>query len=140
MRNLFYFYSLVIMCTIISCTKKNKNENIVGVYKSSKLNFIENLKYNTTKEINGLKLNLKQDSTFHFDTCGLLIKGFWNVSSDSLKLEVNSINFVNDSINEIRKPISRKDFLIYKIENNSLFGFVNEKNGIRINKLERVEK
>ncbi|WP_439128574.1 hypothetical protein [Polaribacter sp.] len=140
MKKLFYYISLIIICTITSCNKKNKSFDIVGFYKSSKLNFIENLIYNTTKEINGLKLNLKKDSTFHYETCGLLIKGFWSISNDSLKLNVNNINFVNDSINKIRKPVSKKDFLIYKIENNSLFGFINEKNGIRINKLVRDEK
>lgn len=140
MKKLFLCLLLIIICMFTSCNKKIENVSIVGFYKSSKLNFIEKLKYNTTKEINGLKLNLKKDSTFRYDTCGLLIKGFWSVSNDSLKLEVDSINFVNDSINNIRKPVSRKDFLIYKIESNSLFGFVNEKNGIRINKLERYEK
>ncbi|ARV14297.1 hypothetical protein [Polaribacter sp. SA4-12] len=134
-----FFFLFTVVFTITSCTDTSKKNSIVGVYQSSKLNFIEKIKYNTYKDIKGLKLILKKDSSFHYETCGLLIKGGWNTKNDSLRLNVSDIKFVNDSINKIKKPETRKDFLVYKMEGNSFFGFVNDTNGFRINKLKRNE-
>jgi hypothetical protein len=137
--NKHYFFLFTIVFIITSCNNISQKSNVVGVYQSSKLNFVEKIKYNTDKEIKGLKLILKKDSTFHYETCGLLINGGWNTKNDSLRLHVSAIKFVNDSINKIKEPETRKDFLVYKIEGNSFFGFVNDTNGFRINKLKRNE-
>ncbi|MCH2218490.1 MAG: hypothetical protein MK076_10560, partial [Flavobacteriales bacterium] len=69
------------------------------------------------------------------DTCGILINGSWSVRDDRLTMTVNNIRYKNDSINKMRKPEKRADFLEYNINDNILYGFINNNNGLRINKL-----
>lgn len=128
------------MLVYISCTSQLENRDLIGAYKSSTLSLIEKIKYNTNKNIEGFLLNLKTNGLFQYDTCGLLVDGYWEVEGDSLVLNATTIKFANDSINKIKKPRKRKDFLIFKIEGKSLIGFINETNGLRINKLKKVEK
>ncbi len=139
MKNYISFLVLI-MLVYTSCTSQLEKEDLIGAYKSSPLNLTEKIKYNTNKDIEGFLLNLKTNGLFHYDTCGLLVDGYWEVVRDSLVLNAITIKFANDSINKIKKPKKRKDFLIFKIEGKSLIGFINETNGLRINKLKRVEK
>lgn len=127
-------YILIISILIISSCKNKVNE-IAGTYKSASLDFAEYLKYGTTKDMEGMDLLLNVNGSYHYDTCGILIDGNWEVKEDSLFLKVDQIRFKSDSINKIRKPEIRNDFLKYKIEGNTLLGFVNERKSIRINKL-----
>ena len=139
MKKYISFLALI-MLVYISCTSQLENRDLIGAYKSSTLSLIEKIKYNTNKNIEGFLLNLKTNGLFQYDTCGLLVDGYWEVEGDSLVLNATTIKFANDSINKIKKPRKRKDFLIFKIEGKSLIGFINETNGLRINKLKKVEK
>jgi hypothetical protein len=128
-------YKSLIIISFIWLSCNSKSQELAGTYKSSKLKFTEKLNYGTNKDINGLTLILKKDSSYHYDTCGLLIDGSWKVRNDSLIMSVSNIRFANDSINNIRTPEIRDDFLKYQIENDILYGFINENNSLRINKL-----
>jgi hypothetical protein len=93
------------------------------------------INYGTNKDIQGMTLILKNDSTYFYDTCGILLDGYWSVRNDSLLMKVDNIRYKNDSINKIRKPEKRADFLKYAINDNILYGFIKNNDGLRINKL-----
>ncbi|MEQ6124190.1 hypothetical protein AAON49_08330 [Pseudotenacibaculum sp. MALMAid0570] len=131
---------IIILLIHVSCSNRSRNKELVGEYKSKKLDLTEKIKYKTTKNIEGFTLSLKEDNLFEYNTCGILVDGSWEVLNDSLVLNATALRFANDSINKIRKPKERKDFLIFKIEGESLIGFVDGLSGLVINKLERFEK
>jgi len=125
---------LVLFVLLTSCDDKTTNK-LFGKYESSKLDFSEKIRFRTNKDIKGMTLILKKDSTYFYDTCGILINGSWSVRNDSLSMKVDNIRYKNDSLNKIRKPEKRADFLKYEINDNILYGFINNDYGLRINKL-----
>ena len=125
---------LVLFVLLTSCDDKTTNK-LFGKYESSKLDFSEKFRFRTNKDIKGMTLILKKDSTYFYDTCGILINGSWSVRNDSLSMKVDNIRYKNDSLNKIRKPEKRADFLKYEINDNILYGFINNDYGLRINKL-----
>lgn len=77
-------------------------------------------------------MDLKEDSTFKYQTCGNVIRGTWFVQNDSLMLEVNSNRWRSDSFHQHtyngRQPkvpdkpvpfVIRGNKLIQKIENST---------------------
>ena len=132
MKNISTLFLVFVLLT--SCDKKTTNE-LHGTYKSAKLDFSEKIRFSTNNDIEGMILILKKDSTYLYDTCGILINGSWSVRDDRLTMTVNNIRYKNDSINKMRKPEKRADFLEYNINDNILYGFINNNNGLRINKL-----
>ena len=132
MKNISTLFLVFVLLT--SCDKKTTNE-LHGTYKSAKLDFSEKIRFSTNNDIEGMILILKKDSTYFYDTCGILINGSWSVRDDRLTMTVNNIRYKNDSINKMRKPEKRADFLEYNINDNILYGFINNNNGLRINKL-----
>lgn len=132
MKNIFKFFAIVLI--LYSCDEE-KSDELFGIYKSSKLLRSEKINYGTNKDIQGMTLILKNDSTYFYDTCGILLDGSWSVRNDSLLMTVDNIRYKNDSINKIRKPEKRTDFLKYEINDNILYGFINNNDGLRINKL-----
>ena len=132
MKNISTLFLVFVLLT--SCDKKTTNE-LHGTYKSAKLDFSEKIRFSTNNDIEGMILILKKDSTYFYDTCGILINGSWSVRDDRLTMTVNNIRYKNDSINKMRKPEKRADFLEYNINDNILYGFINNNNGLRINEL-----
>ena len=132
MKNIFKFFAIVLI--LYSCNEK-KSDELFGTYKSSKLIRSEKINYGINKDIQGMTLILKNDSTYFYDTCGILLDGYWSVRNDSLLMKVDNIIYKNDSINKIRKPEKRADFLKYAINDNILYGFIKNNDGLRINKL-----
>ena len=132
MKNISTLFLVFVLLT--SCDEKTTNE-LYGTYKSAKLDFSEKIRFSTNNDIEGMILILKKDSTYFYDTCGILINGSWSVRDDRLTMTVNNIRYKNDSINKMRKPEKRADFLEYSINDNILCGFINNNNGLRINKL-----
>jgi len=133
MKNLVLF---IFFLSFFSC--KNHTDNIYGTYKSKELTFFQKVKYNNTSDIRGLQLNLKPDSTFNYNACGIIFDGFWKIKHDSLYLSPEKSKWKKDSLNKIKEPIKNvKDFFIYKIEDNNLFSFIRKENHIDIIKLEK---
>ena len=128
-------HTTFIIIILISYSCKSQDKNLIGKYTSSPLNSLEKRSYKTNKYIKGMVLNLRNDSTYHYNTCGIILEGKWEVKKDSLLLKISKMRFANDSINKIRTPKKRDDFLIYKIENKKLIGFIKEGKATRINKL-----
>jgi hypothetical protein len=49
----------------------------------------------------GSELELKDDSTFHYQTCGNRMEGHWHILNDSLILDVDSNLWRSDSLKEV---------------------------------------
>lgn len=135
MNSILKYYFLFIILISFACSQKTTSKSIIGKYESSNLNTFEYIKYYPNKNIKGIRLNLKKDSTYFYKTCGLLINGQWSIEGKILSMAIDSIRYANDSINKIKKPEIRKDFFIFKINTNTLVGKVNVIDGVRINKL-----
>ena len=85
-----------------------------------------------------MQLTLRNDSTYHYNTCGILIDGFWKKNGDSLVMSVSQIKYKHEKLKD-SIPSIYKSFLVYKIEGNSLFGFVTDlEDNLRINKLTKI--
>jgi len=129
---LLLFFSFL----FINCSEENKqNLSVIGEYKSSNLTISERLAFGTSRYIKGMTLILREDSSYFYDTCGVLLDGTYEIRNDSLVMSVIDIRFKNDSINSIRKPEIRNEFLKYRINENVLYGSVQNDKKQTINKL-----
>ena len=95
-----YLKTFILFLIIIfnSCTHDlNKLE---GEYRSNKLSLFEKIKYKTPKRIQGMQLTLRNDSTYHYNTCGILIDGFWKKNGDSLVMSVSQIKYKHEKLKD----------------------------------------
>jgi len=109
---------LTLFITFASC--KDENENIIGKYETANYSKIERY----IKAINyrgvsmGCSLELKSDSTFVYQTCGIISSGNWQKERDSIILREEIIRWRNDSLNEFGfngehpKPIGHISFYL----------------------------
>ncbi|MFO0434991.1 MAG: hypothetical protein ACK5ZT_07060 [Sphingobacteriaceae bacterium] len=71
-----------------------KKEDICGNYESKKVSRIKSL---FSSYAIGMKLEVRRDSTFKFETCGNLGKGAWGMRNDTLILFMESNKAKKDS-------------------------------------------
>ncbi len=90
----------------ISCSDNPTGKSLFGEYRSKTYTYMEKVIFSLNKETYVLHavMILKQDSSYIYTTCGSEMKGKWSVKNDSLLLKCEENNFLNDSINKIRRP------------------------------------
>jgi hypothetical protein len=90
------------MFMLLGC--KNDHQIKIGSYKSVTYNKFDFAFQYLFKGINsafvGSEINLKNDSSFVYTTCGNIMKGSYYVKNDSLFLKVKSNRFRIDSLND----------------------------------------
>lgn len=121
---------------------QNPEKELIGHYKNEKMTKYERIYYNVNKNVRrqiiGSSLDLNEDKTFHFETCGLLIDGNWAIKNEKLVLSPITNRFKNDSIAKIKTPdlTGRGDFFKFSIKKNKLVTIVINSNGSKsLNKL-----
>jgi hypothetical protein len=89
---------------IVNCSNISYEAVITGKYESKKYNLIDNFFIQTSGKsyVNGSSVELKEDSTFLYNTCGNIIKGYWNIRyNDTLYLYCQEFKYKNDSLNKV---------------------------------------
>lgn len=130
MRNFKTFFLFCFLFSTIALFAQQSPENglKIGIYSSYHFTQIERITLFTFKHINyftnGSELELKDNSTYRFTTCGNIILGTWKEKNDSLFLYVESNRFRNDSIQKVGLngtwPVISDQPIIFKIKNNKL--------------------
>ena len=71
----------------------------------------------------GNTVKLNEDSTFMYSTCGIIQKGTWITSKDTLFLNVKSSVWRNDSLRQFRKHpmVSEKPIKLLIKDNKMVF-------------------
>jgi hypothetical protein len=104
-----------------------------GIYVSKKLSIVERFRLPFNSFVMGMEMEIAQDSTFTFESCGSVGKGVWKVQEDSLILKFTSFTSKLDSSKILRTQIA------YKIESNSeLHRTIDLKKGTNILKVHDV--
>lgn len=119
--------SLLFICFLLySC--QVQHPNLIGTYKSNpKYSLLHYLGKREHFAI-GSTIILNSDSSFNYETCGNVLKGYWKLNNDSLILNVISNRYRIDSLNytwpklkiSVLKFRVIKDILIFedRINNN----------------------
>lgn len=112
---------IFLICSVLACSKPDFE--IIGNYQTPHYNLFENLAFalKRKKHTIGCSLEVNNDSTFTYKTCGNIISGTWTTKSDSLLLSVISNRWRNDSLavngyNGTFPNISTKP-IIFRIKN-----------------------
>jgi hypothetical protein len=103
MKLIFYkTWIILILLIFTSCNRDNKI--IIGKYKFIETSKIERMWLYLTSGINhffvGCEIELNNDSSYVYKTCGNIIKGNWKVSNDSLFCFIKSNRWRNDSLDK----------------------------------------
>ena len=128
MRNLktfLLFCFLFSLCTIFG-QSSSQNSLEFGTYSSYHFTLIERVSLFTFKHINyftnGTEIELNNNYTFRFTTCGNIILGTWKEKNDSLFLYVESNRFRNDSLQKVGLngtwPVITEEPIAFKIKRN----------------------
>ena len=128
MRN---FKTFLLFCFIFSTValfaqQSPENGVKVGTYTSYHYTLIERITLFTFKHINyfanGCEIEIKDNSTFRYTTCGNIILGNWKEKNDSLFLYVESNRFRNESIQKVGLngiwPVITEEPIAFKIKRN----------------------
>lgn len=90
---------LSILTLILSAC--SKDENLIGTYTSDRYNFLEMASkslFQKTGFSAGCTIELNEDSSFVYTTCGNIMKGYWTIQVDSLILDIHSNKWIVDSL------------------------------------------
>lgn len=115
-------YILISTLILQSCITNNKTVSIGGNYVSMGPSFFQSLFYSYAI---GMKLDIRSDSTFLYETCGNIGNGVWNISGDTLELKLLNYKLKSES-SELFKTIIK-----YRIEkDNELHRSFNAEGGV----------
>jgi hypothetical protein len=90
--------------TFILLNSCSREADFTGIYETDKYSLAEKASKNIftkTGFVVGSKLELKDDSTFLYQTCGNRMEGHWHILNDSLILDVDSNLWRSDSLQEV---------------------------------------
>lgn len=92
---------------LFGCASHSNVKGLAGKYQSPKYGLMAKIKMAINKESYVLNsvLVLNEDSTYHLNTCGNVIKGNWTTKHDSLLLYCTYNYIKKDSIRKVRTPI-----------------------------------
>lgn len=111
---LIRIFRLIGFIIIYSCAPI-KERAIQGQYITKHFSLLERLRHPFTGYVSGMKLDVKTDSTFHFESCGSIWTGTWKVKQDSLILRaLTCISKVDSS----QLKNGRNNLFVYAIKNN----------------------
>lgn len=108
------------MVTLIACCSTlTKSHDIVGRYSTLKPTLWQKLQVNNHYSV-GEVVIFKKDSTYTDSICGNGMTGKYDVSNDTIWMKCNNNNFINDSLNRIKKPKIGTDWEFFLIEGNKI--------------------
>lgn len=85
---------------LASCSREG---DLIGSYEADRYHFLEiapRIVFQRTGFASGCTLELNEDSSFVFKTCGNVQEGYWSVQANSLILDVHSNRWRTDSLHE----------------------------------------
>ncbi|HSF88380.1 MAG TPA: hypothetical protein VLA46_03125 [Saprospiraceae bacterium] len=85
---------------LTSCTSEG---DMIGTYEADRYHFLEMAPlsvFQKTGFASGATLELNEDSSFVYKTCGNVQEGYWSIHADSLILDVQSNRWRTDSLQE----------------------------------------
>ena len=93
-------FTIILLAILTSCS--HEEINIIGKYKTANYSkaerYIKVLNYRGV--VMGCSLDLKSDSTFIYQTCGIISNGNWRIDNDSIILKETNIRWRSDSLNQ----------------------------------------
>lgn len=126
-------YTIITFFLLAACSRKIE---VIGIYNTDRYSRAEKFSksiVNKTWFVVGSSLEVNEDSTFHYQTCGNIMDGNWHIQRDSLVLDIDSNRWRSDSLQENgllgRKPGSDFD-LTFKINGDCLIQIKKPKDGI----------
>lgn len=135
MSKYFFIFFLIYSCS-------NEKLDLAGKYKSEKLSLSEKVLYFNSSKIKNLELVLFKDSTFNYNTCGLIFEGKWVLKKEKIYLKVYNYKWKDTSLvlkNRCFNQNNNPDFFIYNIKNNSLLSIIEKENRKDIIKLKKAK-
>src|SRR5688572_12858034 len=81
----------------------SKDEDLIGTYETDRYNKVEMVSKNIFQKTSfsaGNTIELNEDSSFIYKTCGNVMEGYWSIISDSLILDIQSNKWRADSLQE----------------------------------------
>jgi len=89
--------AVLIILTFISCQhSQSQDSNMAGSYAYKKPSMIEGAMMvlrGKTKQLVSPKLNLEENNTFSFSTCGCSTEGVWKSGKDTILLQHHVVNY-----------------------------------------------
>lgn len=85
---------------LVSCSRE---DDLIGKYEADRYHFLEMAPrsiFQKTGFAAGCTLELKEDSSFVYKTCGNVMEGYWSTKEDSLILDIDSNKWRTDSLQE----------------------------------------
>lgn len=89
--------AVLIILTFISCQhSQSQDSNMAGSYAYKKPSMMEGtmmMLRGKTKQLVSPKLNLEENNTFSFSTCGCSTEGVWKSGKDTILLQHHVVNY-----------------------------------------------
>lgn len=85
---------------VASCSRE---DDLIGTYETDRYNYMVMVSKNIFQKTSfsaGNTIELNEDSSFVYKTCGNIMEGYWTIKSDSLILDIHSNNWRVDSLQE----------------------------------------
>ena len=90
-------------CAAILLASCSREDDMIGTYEADRYHFLEMAPMSVLQKTGfaaGSTLELNEDSSFVFMTCGNIQEGYWSIQADSLILDVHINRWRIDSLQE----------------------------------------
>ncbi len=116
---------IIVTCLFAGCNSRRMQAGDYGTYKLSPVKKISLRLSGFDGYSGGVNLNLHEDSTYYYSTCGHILKGNWSDRSNHIVLNVDSAFQRVDSIRSFEIPLDSvwfyKDGIAFNKKGNKLW-------------------